>query len=159
MSRRLLQLDQATLDRFFSKVEKKPSGCWEWAGGGRGSGYGGFTHNGSGRLAHRVSYEIHKGSIPAGLCVCHKCDNRKCVNPQHLFAASQFENMQDMKRKGRAPFSGKTGHRHPTAKLTAAQAEEIRRCGLSNRAAGKKYGVHHSSISRIRTGHTYVSAP
>ena len=86
-------------DRFFSKV-KKTNSCWEWQGAKR-LGYGVFKVDGKTKGAHRQSWELHKGVIPKGLLVLHKCDNRGCVNPSHLFLGSHSDNMKDVQMKGR----------------------------------------------------------
>jgi hypothetical protein len=88
-------------DRFWTKVQKS-DGCWQWTAYRDPMGYGRFRLNGEARLAHRVSWEMHNGSIsPEDLCVLHKCDNPSCVNPDHLFLGDRIANVADMVAKGR----------------------------------------------------------
>lgn len=94
------------MKRFFDKVEQTKD-CWLWTAGTRGkTGYGAFKLNGKVIDAHRVSYELHYGEIPEGLYVCHTCDNRKCVNPNHLVLGSPKYNWQDAFDKGRIKLLG-----------------------------------------------------
>ena len=86
------------------KINQK-NGCWEWLGAKYSNGYGAITITVDGKprakLTHRISYEVFCGPIPEGLCVLHKCDNPKCINPAHLFVGTYKDNMQDAKAKGR----------------------------------------------------------
>lgn len=104
--------------RFWEKVDKEtPSGCWEWRSAIRGNGYGAFfTHFANeGRKchgAHRYSWLIANGPIPDGLWVLHKCDNRICVNPSHLFLGDRADNMRDAAKKKRVCTIGKSRLTH-----------------------------------------------
>lgn len=105
-------------DRFWEKVNKNSdNGCWEWISSLNGNGYGAFfTHlQPEGRKnhrAHRFSWELKNGEIPKGLWVLHKCDNRLCVNPDHLFLGDRIDNMRDCATKGRVCTIGKSNLTH-----------------------------------------------
>lgn len=85
---------------FWVKV-KKSDGCWNWAASLSKAGYGMFRIDRVTHYAHRISYELSFGEIPDGMVICHRCDNRRCLNPEHLFVATQKENMLDKMQKGR----------------------------------------------------------
>ena len=93
-------------ERFWEKVEKRHKNeCWLWRDKPHGFGYGRFGiwngHKGQMVLAHRMSYELARGTIKAGQFVLHRCDNPQCVNPHHLYLGTQADNMRDMYSKGR----------------------------------------------------------
>lgn len=95
-------MTQEDKDRFYKKFDIGQD-CWNWTAGLRGkSGYGAFKYKGKVLDAHRLSYKLHKGEIPEGLLVCHTCDNRRCVNPDHLWLGSYRDNWMDAVTKGRA---------------------------------------------------------
>jgi hypothetical protein len=139
-----------------AKVYPEPnSGCWLWDGAIHRTGYGvfGLTAQKRTAAAHRVSYELHVGPIPAGMVVCHKCDVRSCVNPAHLFAGSQTENLLDMVAKGR--HHDQRGSRNHAAKLTDSIVREIRDLrarGDTYQAIASRYGVSRSCVTDAATG-------
>jgi hypothetical protein len=91
-----------TIDqKLWSRCTKVENGCWEWDGSINQSGYGTIGVNRSSKLAHRVAWEESNGAIPNGLFVLHACDNRRCINPAHLWLGTNDDNMKDMARKGR----------------------------------------------------------
>lgn len=115
---------EASKADFWANVEKS-DGCWLWTGYKGEAGYGQFSLNGGHIPAHRHSYELHFGPVPPGLFVCHNCpdgDNPACVRPDHLFAGTHQDNMDDMIRKGR----GVKGETQGGSKLTEAQVLQIR---------------------------------
>lgn len=97
------------LVKFLLKVDKNgpihpvAGQCWIWTAGKTGE-YGQCSRSFGDRRAHRVMWTFYYGPIPAGLFVCHSCDNMLCVNPKHLFVGTQRDNMQDMAKKGRQVF-------------------------------------------------------
>lgn len=148
--------------RFWAKVEKTDD-CWNWMGCRQKIGYGNVTVgsriDGTKRtvLAHRLAYELAFGEIPDNEKVLHRCDNRACVNPEHLFIGSQADNVADMMAKGRKHTL--SGESHPGAKLTQEQVEEIRRRykagGITQAQLAKEYGVLQPAISAAIRGHTW----
>ena len=101
-------------------------------------------------LLHRHIYRECFGNIPAGILVCHKCDNRPCINPEHLFLGTPKENTQDMMRKGRA--SHLSGERHPSAKLTREQALVIKYDIRKNTEIAREYGISAHHVGSIKRG-------
>ena len=148
----------AAKERFMAKVEPEPNtGCWLWKGYVLPDGYGAVSIAGKrSRAAHRISWELFRGEIPPGMLVCHRCDVRACVNPEHLFLGSLQENAADMKRKGRS----RAGESNPAAKLKAAEVREIKammaRPGFSARETAARFGVSPGLIYAIRKGRAWA---
>jgi len=147
-------------ERFWAKVDKQgPDECWEWQGAKIPKGYGQIREGGhcnKSLLAHRVSYELAHGPIPAGKFVCHHCDNPSCVNPAHLWIGTNAENLHDMIDKGRG--ADRRGERAGGVKLIEQDVHEIRRMlsrAISQTVIAKKYGVAQVTISMIKTGKTW----
>lgn len=143
---------------FAAQIEMVPfSTCWYWIGDIDRDGYGKFRIEGKRKLAHRVSYQMHKGPIPEGLCVCHSCDERLCVNPDHLWLGTNADNTRDMVMKGR----GAVGERSGMSKLTKEQVRDIRakrENGWSYYRIAREFGVNRSTISSIFRGKTWRAA-
>jgi hypothetical protein len=138
-------------ERFWSYVAKgNEEECWEWRGALKKNGYGVLTVNHRQVLVHRLSYELHNGDI-GDLCVCHSCDNPKCVNPNHLFLGTHQENMDDKVEKGRVS----RGEDLPQTKLTVEDVLFIRESAESLRALSKRFGVSYQAISLIRNRKTW----
>jgi hypothetical protein len=141
-------------DRFMSHVcISDTTKCWEWTGHIAAKGYGYFRIDNKMVRTNRASYTIFTGHIADGLWVLHHCDNRKCVNPDHLFLGTQHDNILDMEAKKRSRHL--SGESHGRAKLTAEQVAEIRKAhsdGQSIRSLGRQYGVAKTSIARIVHG-------
>ena len=148
------------MQRFWDKVKISSSDdCWPWTSHLLPQGYGTFWLNGKTERAHRVSWALENGQIPTGMCVLHKCDNRQCVNPHHLFLGTQADNAKDRDSKGRGIFPN--GERAGNSKLTEAEVIEIRSkyvvrsSSLGQSSLARIYGVSQPEISCILLGKTW----
>lgn len=135
-----------------SKIVKTPT-CWLWRGRHTGGGYGQIVIERRRVYVHRIAYEAAHGPIPAGYVVLHSCDNPPCVNPAHLSIGTQADNVRDAIDKGHY-----RGARNGQAKLTADQAAYIRRSTARGVDLARRFGVHDSTISNIRTGKRWAEA-
>lgn len=148
-------------ERFWSRVDKTDS-CWLWTGSTAPNGYGVISESGKkGRrwYTHRYSYTIHLGVIPEGLNVCHRCDIRHCINPEHLFLGDCKANMVDAASKDRMTH----GEVHHAARLTEADVVAIRARyaagGCSYKGLAREYGVYDQAIMKAVTGRTWARVP
>lgn len=151
-------------ERFWSKVRKTADGggCWEWAASKTRLGYGQFKVGGrKGKMlkTHRVSYELYCGEI-GDLCVLHRCDNRACVRPDHLFLGTQLDNIADREAKGRGGQRLRRGEGNGRAKLNYDQVLSIRGKYAAGAASMKdiadEYGVSKAHISEIISRKTWA---
>lgn len=142
-----LVYDKKTRQRFNTKWTFD-NGCHVWNGEIKESGYGVFNNKSKGEMAHRTSYRMNKGEIPKGMVVMHKCDNRACVNPDHLELGTHEDNMKDMKDKGRST----KGETNPMSKLTEEQVIKIFLDPRPNKIIAAEYDVAVKTIRRIKKG-------
>lgn len=148
--------DKSFQKRFYKKVLKS-DGCWEWQASLNHGGYGQIGFNGGVLYAHRAAWILANGPIPDGLYVCHKCDNRKCCNPEHMFLGTFEDNMNDKVQKGRQ--NRPVGEKHPKAVLTWDAVKDIRtRVGAGERQVdiAKEYGVSPATIGGVVHNRTWV---
>lgn len=145
---------------FQGKYDVDKNGCWIWNKAViKSTGYGRMgMQDGSVDYAHRAAWKIFKGEIPKGLFVCHTCDVRKCVNPDHLFLGLPRDNIMDSLKKGRnnVPVASfKSDESHQVAKLTNKQVRFIRCSKLSGVVLSQMFGVTQTAISCARLYKTF----
>ncbi len=131
-------------------IEKQENGCWNWTSSiATKTGYGKLVFGGKDISAHRASYTVFKGEIPKGKHVCHTCDNKKCVNPEHLWVGTAKENMQDKISKGRSPKYNLKNRKH---------SDELIQEILKLRNEGKTYAeIYKITKVPIGTACAYVN--
>lgn len=136
------------LIRFMSKVEKTES-CWNWKASKHLFGYGWFRFEGKTTTAHRVSYILHKGTIPKGAHILHSCDNPRCVNPKHLRIGTNSDNREDCVRKNRQTKGSKNGGAKLNEDSVISIRLEYNRNKATQRSLARKYKVSLTLINRI----------
>lgn len=139
-------------DRFWAKVDVRGEDeCWVWTASVAGGGYGQFgLRHGKTVPAHRLSWEMANGTIPDGLWILHRCDNKPCVNPNHLFLGTRQDNVDDMMAKGRHWIRPCKGEQNGRAKLTDAQVKEIRARWATGVESQSAIARDYPMISRIK---------
>lgn len=133
-----------------------PDACWPWMGGLNASGYGVTRFGGIRKSAHRLSYELAHGPLGANEWVLHTCDNRKCVNPAHLYKGHAKENAADMVSRNRQRL--RFGEEHPAAKLDRSKVLRIRELfahGMNKAAIAREIGVSRSSVVDVLSGRVW----
>jgi len=158
---------ESARDRLLSRVDRSGE-CWYWTGRLNSDGYGSFDVGGTSMLAHRASWTLHRGPVPAGMHVLHSCDkvgdradkkSRRCVRPEHLYLGTHQRNMRDMAERGRA--NRPLGERNPRARIRAADVPGIRArwaAGARQVDLAAEYGVRQTTISAIVRGETWGRA-
>lgn len=138
--------------RFWAKVRITERGCWEWTGAHNSDGYGQLrfpsTECRSTYQAHRLSWMFHRGPIPIGVYVCHRCDNPPCIRPDHLFLGTNHQNQLDALSKARRPV-------RLTSEQVAIIREKFAAGGVFHRELAKEYGVTRCSITKAINGSTH----
>lgn len=140
-----LEITKSRLDESYQVNNE----CWEWKGYIGKSGYGSTTYRSKSILAHRLSWMIYKGDLPKDLDVCHTCDNRKCINPSHLFLGTAHDNILDCFLKKRKSHMGE---KHPRAKMTennVVNIFDLRRKGWTHQEIADKFNIKQGTVSNI----------
>lgn len=148
-------MKRLSITEFLDARTDKSGECWLWTGTRDVYGYGKAKRDGRTLGAHRLVYEHAHGPVPRGLFVCHRCDNRLCVRPEHLFAGTAADNNADMYAKGRGLRGKRLGEANPAAKLSSADVVVIRyliRRGARQVDIARVFDIAGSQVSHINTG-------
>lgn len=148
------ELDPGLIARFLEKTGKETGelGCRNWEGGVNSKGYGVLLANGRLELAHRVAYVLFVGRIPDGMFVLHKCDNPRCVNPDHLVLGTHADNMADMVAKGRQTAGPKNANARLSCEDVADLRELYKSGGYSYAELAIFFGISRSYVGAIIRG-------
>lgn len=156
MTHDLTEYELSAFNRLFDKTEVMTTECIEWRGAFSANGYGAIKYKGKQRGTHQLAYELCIEEIPKGLWVLHKCDNRACVNPAHLFLGTAKINTWDAVAKDRHPC----GARHGMSKLNNDKVREIRSLliagKLTEQAIGDRFGIAQCTVNDIKQEKTWI---
>lgn len=136
-------------ERFWAKVSRRgPDECWEWTAGLNSSGYAWFWLDGKNIGGHVFAYQSMYGDVPDGLEVCHRCHNRCCVNPVHLYAGTHQDNMRDMVEAQRQ-VRGSRQHKTHLSEDDVRLIRHLCESGMTQQATGELFGVSQGAVSNI----------
>ena len=139
------------IESFLSKIKiSNDSECWIWNGNIYKDGYGRIGISYKSYQAHRVSHDIFNGFKDHNMLIDHKCRNRSCVNPEHLWTGTVAENNKDRHQKGRTVVPGLKGEDQPNSRLTEIDVSAIRNDPRVQSLVAAQYGVNQSVVSRIK---------
>lgn len=148
----------ALIARLFARSVRRSNGCIEWTGARDDEGYGKITLDGRAERVHRVSWIAHRGELPRGVPVTHRCDNPPCFNPRHLRRGTQLANMREKVRKGRA----RNNRRHGSTALTPVLAAQIRADYAAGRGThrqlARRHNVTRPTIAQVLRSRTWKTA-
>jgi hypothetical protein len=145
-------VDKISINKYILKTNS----CWLWTGGCRDNGYPVCRWNNKTKGTSRIIYELHYGKFNKSLFVCHKCDNPKCVNPEHLFLGTPQDNVNDMFKKGRQKLPVKTmgsftkGDCHPLRKIKVKDCKKIKELYKKLKSLRKVAAIYNVSYSTIK---------
>lgn len=153
------QLHGKTLMERWSAYVTRGAGCWEWSGYKDPNGYGRLSIDNRPILAHRVSWEIHRGPLTSADHICHRCDNPSCVRPEHLFLGDHAANMADKMAKKRHRYGVSRGEAHGCSKLTIEQVHEIRAAEGTVSDIARRFQMSRTQVRDIRERRSWRYVP
>lgn len=146
-------------ERWAAYVPDRGEGCWEWSGFRDPNGYGRLNIGNVPKLAHRISWELHRGEITSADHILHRCDNPSCVRPEHLFKGDHALNMADKMAKKRHRYGVSRGEANPHSRLTEDQVKEIRASTGASERVGLLYGISGRNVRDIRNRKSWRHVP